>query len=262
MATVASIIEATEKMAGHPLRDEEGVLHGPADREVRRATVAWVCSPRAIEAAGRAGHELLISHECPSHPYGAIRNPGAPADWRRWPANVGRFERLDRFGLTLLRIHACADEICILDVFAEQLGLGPAVEVDGNVKVYQIDPVPLAQLVERVKARMGMAALRVADGGDPNRVVHRVGLPWGGVGLFVNVGYQQRLVERGCDVFIAGESDSHGFRFAVESGIAMIETGHEISENPGLARFTELLAEAVPEVSFNFYENSSIWRIA
>lgn len=33
------------------------------------------------------------------------------------------------------------------------------------------------------------------------RIVHRIGLPWGGLGLFVNIGYQQRLIERGCDVF-------------------------------------------------------------
>ena len=47
-----------------------------------------------------------------------------------------------------------------------------------------------------------------------------VGLPWGGLGLFVNVGYQQALVARDCDVFIAGESDNLGFRFAVESGVS------------------------------------------
>ena len=59
-------------------------------------------------------------------------------------------------------------------------------------------------------------------------MVSRIGLPWGGLGLFVNVGYQQALVEQGCDLFIAGESDNYGFRFAQECGIPMIETSHEI----------------------------------
>ena len=89
--------------------------------------------------------------------------------------------------------------------------------------------------------------------------MRRVGLPWGGLGLFVNVGYRQRLIEVGCDVFIAGESDSYGFRFRVELGIPMIETSHEDSENPGLRHFTDLLAAAFPQVAFPFYENANIW---
>ncbi|NOY75007.1 MAG: hypothetical protein GXP32_04360 [Kiritimatiellaeota bacterium] len=61
-------------------------------------------------------------------------------------------------------------------------------------------------------------------------VFSRVGLPWGGLGLFVNVAYQQFLFEHGCDVFIAGESDNMGFRFAEECGIPMIETSHEVNK--------------------------------
>ena len=80
--------------------------------------------------------------------------------------------------------------------------------------------------------------------------MHRVGLPWGGLGLFVNVGYQQRLIEQGCDVFIAGESDNYGFRFAAECGIPMIETSHELSENDGLRRFAEMLSGGFPDVQF------------
>ena len=84
-----------------------------------------------------------------------------------------------------------------------------------------------------------MPALRVSAARGMDQVVHRVGLPWGGLGLFVNVGYQQRLIEQGCDVFIAGESDNYGFRFAAECGIPMIETSHELSENDGLQRFVD-----------------------
>ena len=91
--------------------------------------------------------------------------------------------------------------------------------------------------------------------GDIDRLVHRVGLPWGGLGLFVNVSYQNWAIERNCDVLIAGESDSYGFRFSAECGIPMIETSHETSEIPGLRRFTELLAEHHPDVAWLFYDN-------
>jgi putative NIF3 family GTP cyclohydrolase 1 type 2 len=108
---------------------------------------------------------------------------------------------------------------------------------------------------------MGMASLRIAYTGHLDQTVSRIGLPWGGLGLFVNVNYQQSLIEQNCDVFIAGEADSYGFRFSVEAGIPMIETGHELSENPGLRVFTKLLEQAFPDVSFQFYENTSIWQI-
>ena len=86
-------------------------------------------------------------------------------------------------------------------------------------------------------------------------------LPWGGMGLFVNVGYQQELIEQGCDVFIAGESDNYGFRFAAECAIPMIETSHEISENPGLRRFAEILSAEFPGLDVRFYENACTWRM-
>ncbi len=117
----------------------------------------------------------------------------------------------------------------------------------------------LDDLVAWVKRRVGMDAVRVTvpSGTEKaqTRTVHRVGLPWGGLGLFVNVGYQQALIEQGCDDFIAGESDNYGFRFAQEVGIPMIETSHEVSENPGLQ------AEAFPDVAFEFYETPLVWHI-
>ena len=63
------------------------------------------------------------------------------------------------------------------------------------------------------------------------------------------------------DVFIAGESDSYGFRFSQECGIPMIETSHEVSENPGLRRFTDMLAKAFPELGCHFFENPCVWEV-
>ena len=236
-------------------------MHGSVDRAVTGVTVAWMATPDAIEAAGAAGHELFIAHESLHYPYGVLTSPNPPADWKEWKVNTQRRSLLDQHGLTLIRVHGTADEIIILDAFAEMLQMGEPVFADKLLKVYEIPPCPLHELVETVKRRMAMPHLRVAPAGDMNRIVHRVGLPWGGVALFVNVHYQQRLVEQGCDVFIAGESDNYGFRFAAECGIPMIETSHELSENPGLRLFTEMLAEALPEIEFRFYENPCIWEI-
>jgi len=261
MTKLDSIIRHIESLAGHSLYRDEGVWHGQADRAIGGATIAWMATPDAISAAGAARHELLIVHESLYYPYDVVNAPNPPAGWREWKVNRQRSSLLERYGLTVLRAHGSADEICIFDAFAEQLDLGDPVYSEGLVKVFEIPPCPLHVLVGRVKRRMGMAHLRVAAAGDMNRTVSRIGLPWGGLGLFVNVGYQQHLIEQECDVFIAGESDNYGFRFAAECGIPMIETSHELSENHGLRRLTAMLREAFPEIEFRFYENECIWQV-
>jgi len=261
MSVLPDIIRHVEKLSGHALDNDEGVHHGDANVHVTGATVCWMASPDAIEAAGQRGHQLLICHESLYFPYDAVILSQPPPNWKSWKVNRQRRELLDRYGLTFLRVHGSADKICIFDTFAELLGLGHPVIAEGLCKVYDIPECPLDELVRMVKRRMGMSAVRVAGGKDMRRMVKRVGLPWGGLGLFVNVGYQQRLAELGCDVFIAGEADNYGFRFAAENAIPMIETSHELSENPGLRRFTALVAQAFPEVTFRFYENECIWRV-
>ena len=261
MTTVPDIIAHVEGLTGHPLHRDEGVHHGTADRPVRAATVSWMATPGAIHAAGTAGSELLIVHESLYFPYDVVISHDPPPGWQEWRVNRQRRELLERHDLTCLRIHGSADEICILDTFAALLGLGEPVHIDGFVKVYEIPPLSLGALMQRVKKALGMTHLRLGAPWDAERLVHRVGLPWGGLGLFVNVAYQQQLVAQGCDVFIAGETDNYGFRFAAECDIPMIETSHELSENPGLRRFTEMLSSAFPGVTFRFHEDECIWHV-
>jgi putative NIF3 family GTP cyclohydrolase 1 type 2 len=259
--TIDDIITYVSELSGHPLNRDEGVHHGPIDRAITGATVCWMASPEAIRAAGEHSHELLICHESLFFPYDVINSPNPPPGWEAWQINRQRRELLERPGLTALRLHGSLDEICIFDDFVDRLGLGAPVYADKLVKVFEIVPCPLGELVERVKARMAMPAVRVSAPAGMDQIVHRVGLPWGGLGLFVNVGYQQRLIEQGCDVFIAGESDNYGFRFAAECGIPMIETSHELSENDGLRRFSRMLAARFPSLQVRFYENACIWTI-
>jgi putative NIF3 family GTP cyclohydrolase 1 type 2 len=260
MTTPRDIIGYVEALTGHPIDPDEGLQHG-ADCHVHTATVAWMATPSAIQATGAEKSQLLIAHESLYYPYDVVRSANPPPDWQKWQVNRQRRAALEQHELTLLRLHFSVDEICIFDTFAELLELGSAVFTEGLVKVYEIPPCPLHALVERVKDRIGMPHLRVADAGDMDKMVSRIGLPWGGMGLFVNVDYQQRLIAQECDVFIAGESDNYGFRLAAECGIPMIETSHELSENPGLHRFTEMLGKAFPDVQFTFYENECVWRI-
>ena len=258
---IAGIVATVEALADRPLNGDEGVLFGRSDREVNKALVCWMATRDALSAAERAGAELVIAHESLFYPYNARIKPGEEQDWEQWQTNRQRREILERADMTVLRIHGSADRICIFDVFAEMLRLGKPVLGKGYHKVYEIQPTRLNDLVARVKGAVGFRHVRVscADA-DLHKKVHRVGLPWGGLGLFVNVAYQQWLLKRGCDVLIAGESDSYGFRFSAECGVPMIETSHEASEIPGLRKFTDMLAEKHPDVAFEFFDNGNAWR--
>ena len=70
------------------------------------------------------------------------------------------------------------------------------------------------------------------------------------------------MIEMNWDAVIAGKTDDHGFRFSAECGVPMIETSHEVSENPGLRHFAEMLDDAFPDLQVSFYENSCPWRTA
>jgi len=260
MTTVNDIIEFVNETRGQGLNRDEGIFHGDPAREVRGVTLCWMSTTDAIEFAGRRGDQLIIGHESPFYPYDLAVRPDPPAGWENWTVNRLRRERLERYDLVGLRIHGSMDQICIFDDFAALLGLGEPVAADGFVKVFEVPECSLRQLVARVQEATGLAHLRISAPGGMEQRVHRVGLPWGGLAQFVNVGFQQRLIDRDCDVFIAGESDSYGFRFCAECGIPMIETSHEVSENPGIRHFTEMLASALPDLDAVFYENDTIWR--
>jgi putative NIF3 family GTP cyclohydrolase 1 type 2 len=261
VTTIRDIIMCVEQLSGHSLNRDEGVKYGPSDCELEGATLCWMATPDAIRAAGMRGHNLLIGHESLYFPYNAPDAVDLPADWEMWHVNRRRRALLAGYGLAFLRLHGSLDEICIFDTFAKLLGLGEPVCADGLVKVYEIEPRPLGDLLAAVKDSLGMQAVRISDVEGMNQIVHRVGLPWGGLGLFVNVAYQQALVAQDCDVFIAGESDNYGFRFAHEVGIPMIETSHEISENPGLRVFADMLHNTFPDLELEFFENPCIWQM-
>jgi putative NIF3 family GTP cyclohydrolase 1 type 2 len=260
MTTIQDVIAAVERLAGHPLNSDEGLHHGRAERAIERALVCWMATPDALAHAASLGAQLVIAHESLYYPYDAVVRTDNPPGWEDWPTNRQRRELLQRHDLGLLRVHGSADEICIYDAFARLFELGEPVAGHGLDRIYEIAPCRLDALIERVKIATGMASVRVAASQGIDQVVSRVGLPWGGLGLFVNVGYQQRLIALGCDVMIAGESDNYGFRFCQELGIPMIETSHEVSENPGLRLFAEMLTTEMG-LPVSFYENPLAYRV-
>lgn len=252
---------------GHGLGADEGVMFGDLDRPVTCAAVCWMPSAKNIERAVALGADLLIAHEAVVHPYPRAGQSSDEAP--DWPINRVRREILETNRLTLTRLHGTLDELYIYDDFAEQLGLKPTHLVargEGYAdRIYRIPPTPFGELVERTKRATGLSQLR-CSASDPQQPVETIGLPWGGLGLFVNVGYVQGLLDLAkasglkIDLLIAGETDNYGMRFATEQGVSMIESSHEVSETRGLARFTDEMAKQFPQLTAHWLDEPCVWQ--
>ena len=250
---VRDLLQYLDGLAGG-LGEEEGIRFGTATQPVKKILLCWMANLAAIRHAAEIGADLIIAHESVLFPYTIFERSGPP-DFLSWQANNSRIEQLARHQISLVRAHITLDRFCIFDDFAAKLELGdPVVSKPGFIKIYEIKPTPYGTLIEHVKDKMLLSCLR-ATPGDKDRVIKRIGLPWGGLGLIVNTSYMQSLLHEGCDCLIAGETDNYGFHFATDSGIDLIETSHEVSENPGLEHFSQVLAAAFPQIQISFYEN-------
>ena len=232
---------------------EEGFKFGDPASTVTGVLVCWMATIPALEQAVRERCNLVICHE-------TIFFPDSRAIEREmcWPSNRHKLELMSSGRLVLYRAHGMLDKLCIYDDFAAALGLSQVECGEGYYRVFRTDPIKVADLAARVKEAVGLPFLRVA--GQPDRMVSRIGLPWGGLGLFVNIGFMQDMVERGAEAVICGESDEYAMRFANDSGLELIETGHAVSESFGLRRFTQDLQAAFPRVPIGFFDNGPGWQ--
>jgi len=109
-----------------------------------------------------------------------------------------------------------------------------------------------------VKKRLNLKSVRFA--GDPHRKIRRVGLPWGGLGLSLNIGFIEDLLRHSPDVLIAGETDEYAMYYALDADVGVIETGHSVSENIGLRKFSKILKKHYLETKIVFFECERPWE--
>lgn len=247
-----------ELVPERPLGTDEGFRWGDPEAEVTGVMVSFFATVDVIEACAAAGCNLLIVHELLQMPY-PWRGEGNLAQHLTWPVNRNRIAALAKKDITLFRAHGTLDRFCIHEAFVKLLGLGEAVVDDGFVSLFEIEPVTVRDLAEDVKRRTGMPAVRVTA--DLDREVSRVGLPWGGTGLSVNAGFINQVIEHGPDVLIAGESDEYAMRMIRDCGVELIETGHAVSEEPGLEEFAAYLGEHFADLRVVFQPSQPAWQV-
>jgi len=236
--------------------DDEGFKFGNPQASVSGILVCWMCTLAAIERAVAEDCNMIVCHEEMHYPYAAFA-PGLEK-YLTWTVNRQRIQALSRAEITVYRAHGMLDYYCILDDFATELGLGTPDVSEEFYRIYDIEPRTVAQLVEQVKETVNMDCVRVT--GDTTRKVSRVGLPWGGLGLSVNIGFIEELLRYRADVLIAGETDEYAMFYCRDADVPLIETSHAGSENFGLAHFTEVLALAMPETKVVFHRCPVPWQ--
>jgi len=263
MTTLQDIIDYVEQLAGHPLREDEGPRFGDTRATVTGVTVCWMVTPQAISAAAERGHNLIICHEALTYPYPGIREM-RERPYLAWPTNAQRLCLLAKHQMVVCRMHGTLDELFVYKAFCNQIGATDTLaEIPGHAlaKIFRLQAIRYAELIERVKAATGLAAVR-ATCGRPDRQINTAGVAVGGMALFTNVEHLQALIELGpIDAVICGETDNYGMRFCQELGIDVIETSHEISEDPGLRLFAEDLSRRFSALPVAFVPTEVIWRV-
>jgi putative NIF3 family GTP cyclohydrolase 1 type 2 len=264
MVPIRDVIAYVEQSSTHPLHSDEGLQVGDPDMQIQSILACWMATKNALERAAEVRADLVLSHESLYYPYDALVRQDNPEGWQDWPVNRYRRQLLEKHRLSFLRLHGSMDQICIFDQFRRQLRL-PVAAFQGSayyIQRYDIEPRTLDEFTRHVKSCVGMDHVRVAAPKGMAQRVSKIGLVWGGVGLFVNVAAQAELQKLGCDCLVAGESDDYGFRFSCEVGIPIIETSHEISEQAGIEYFCQRLRDRFPGLPVHMYQNRCPWEWA
>jgi len=236
------------------LGGEEGVIYGEHNRSAEGILVTWMATVAAIVYAIRENCQIIISHEALAfHNY--FRGASSPEPWS---ADRARISLLAKHGMSVIRAHSTVDPTHIVPAFIKTIGLTEPVR-SGNVwSFHKEPPISLEELARRTAAGLKMDRLRVT--GNPKRIVTRVGTMVGGLMLDRHIdAWERHLIDLGIEVIIGGETNDFAQRFAIDSGIALIETCHSASEEPGLKILAQDLKSAFERTRVVFHPEVVPW---
>ncbi len=233
------LIEIIEKTAPPELMedwDNSGIQIMCSDDPVERILVCLDVCEDTIEEAVEMSCDFILSH----HPvfFGSIRQ------LRIDDNHSGMVIRLIKEGISVYSAHTTFDAAVggNNDRLAEILNL-KNVEIPEEEPVMRIgkpaEPLSLGKLCGLINEKI-MKNKGLSYGGDPERIVHTVGICTGaGASLL------ETAVKSGCDVLITGDVKYHDYQNAENLGIAVIDAGHFETEILFAANMGEKLAKAI-----------------
>lgn len=241
--------------------DRTGLLAGDPDAAITGVAVALDPTIRAFEAAEAVGANVLVTH----HPL-FLDPPVSFLPASVQGANAGsRVHHVLAHGMSCLSFHTACD------VSEQALGVLPA--------MLRLEPLhPLDPLPDQPKKGFGMVC-QPAEGslslqhlasrcvsvfksmprvwGDPQTSISRVCTFGGSAGSALELCDREAI-----DCLVCGEVRYHDALDAFESGLCIIELGHDVSELPLCALLAgEVIAAGIPESSITIIDQSGNWHI-
>lgn len=232
------------------LGPEEGLRYGNLNSRITGITTCWMATEKVISSAAGKKHNLVVVHEDLLFPpdysfFFSQKIQGVP-DKKRIPL-------LKKHNISVIRLHSLTDKHFVLDDFGKVLSLGEPVIKKGFHRVYEIKPVTLKNFALDVKEKLHLPRVRVT--GRLSGKVRRIGGLWGGLGLSINADFINAILGYKIDTAIAGEVDEYTMRALRDMNIGLVEAGHEISEEPGLRHFTNVLSKKMKPVPVQYCPN-------
>ncbi|MFM9044909.1 MAG: Nif3-like dinuclear metal center hexameric protein [Solirubrobacterales bacterium] len=212
-------------------------LQVPGSREVTKVATAVSAHLESIEAAVRSGAELLICH----HGLFWDFHPRALTE-----AMAARLKTALEADLSVAAYHLPLDANPVTGnnaLLCRELGVEPEPARLGEAKGSFVgmvgrfpEPLPLSELVDRVRAATGdREPLTFEAGPDP---VGTLGVVSGAAASAIH-----EAIELGLDAFITGEPAEHVMADASEGGISFFAAGHYATEVPGIRNLGLLVAQ-------------------
>ncbi len=249
--TVSELYEKIRSLCPQPRGGStaDGVVCGSPDTEIKKAAVCFTATAEIVQQAIDAGCNLIICHE------GLFS--GDDSDYGAYYQRVidGKQALLDDSGMTVLRIHDhahLADPDFIHEGFLRKLDL-PLAEREKPesfaVSRYVLaDPIPLANLIERIRQRITHGPVGLI--GPLDLTVRSFMMCLGNV----NNRRIERMYLRDTDLFIGGEANELGqMEFVREAAFfgerrSLLLLGHCGSEYSGMEYMAEYIGRWVPSV--------------
>ena len=227
-------------------RTADTIKCGDPKIELRGIACTFLASRAVLDAAVKAGANLVITHEP------TFYNGRDETDWLQGdPVFESKRQFLEQHGLVVWRFHDLPHIVrpdMIVTGMAQALDFAGPPDLE-HPSHFPIAPRTLRELARHCEEKLGIRGVRFA--GDPNmpcaRVALRVGAPGGRAQL-------ESLKLPGVDVVITGESPEwetcEYVRDAAAAGQrkALIVLGHANSEEAGARWVTDWIRGIAPEV--------------
>jgi putative NIF3 family GTP cyclohydrolase 1 type 2 len=250
--TVQDIIDTiTAAVPGAPFANSVDTLKtGDPQQKVQAIATTFLATTEVIEQAIERGVNLIITHE-PTF-YGHTDE----TEWLKDdPVYEAKRRLIDEHHIAIWRFH---DYLHTLQPDPTFTGLFKALDWSSYASpeqpfVCRLPPRTLADLVQEIKSRLGLASVRVV--GDLQMTCETIGFMVGAIGGEMQI---RALGRFDLDVLVCGEINewetSEYVRDALRLGRpqALIVIGHSVSEEDGMREIIPWLEDRLPGVPITF----------